>query len=424
MLQDVLLNEGLQDKDALIYDIGLSKWVNKPISDVITAFVGTNGSSDGKAGLVPAPSIEHANMFLRSDGTWAEIVVAGSSLILQVVAGSNESHIEAIDRIVKGQNITKGNIVIVKELIANDIFQHSSYIYDGSAWVAMDCNYNAENIYFDEDFVFTEQIGTVIIPESGNVTVNATGKNLKQFLTDLFAVERDPEIAQPTAAIKLKSATKAEVGTTYIPKYEINFTRGKYSYGPDTDIIASYEVNDSRGLFNSSAIGEFESFIINDDTDYKITATVNHTKGEIPVSNFGNPVESKRIESNDIYLESESVIGYRNAFFGALNHKNEITSDLIRSLNKSNDNVQAGSSFTINIPVDTLRVIIAYDAKLKDLDSVFDKNDSGTNIVSGFSEPRIMQVEGAENHVAINYKVFIMDFANPYNTANVFTAII
>lgn len=72
-LQDVLISEGLQDKDCLIYDT--DKWVNKPIKDILPIFVGTNGESGSVAGLVPAATGNNPNLFLRSDGTWAEIII-------------------------------------------------------------------------------------------------------------------------------------------------------------------------------------------------------------------------------------------------------------------------------------------------------------------------------------------------------------
>lgn len=81
-LSDVLLSNKLNANDCLIYDITTSKWINKPIIDALNVFVGTNGISDGKKGLVPAPLAGQANMFLRSDGKWAEIVTSGSASVL------------------------------------------------------------------------------------------------------------------------------------------------------------------------------------------------------------------------------------------------------------------------------------------------------------------------------------------------------
>lgn len=42
--------------------------------DILPIFVGTLGEVGGMSGLVPAPKAEETNMFLRSDGSWAEVV--------------------------------------------------------------------------------------------------------------------------------------------------------------------------------------------------------------------------------------------------------------------------------------------------------------------------------------------------------------
>ena len=72
-LQDVLISANLNENDCLIYDIS-GQWVNKPIKDILPIFIGTIGEIDGVSGLVPAPRASQTNMFLRSDGTWAEVV--------------------------------------------------------------------------------------------------------------------------------------------------------------------------------------------------------------------------------------------------------------------------------------------------------------------------------------------------------------
>jgi hypothetical protein len=111
-----------------------------------------------------------------------------------------------------------GDIVIIKDIISSDKYQYTGYVYNGENWAAMDGNYNAENIYFDEDFVFTEDIGTIKIPEAGSLTVTATGKNLKEFLSTIFAKEENPITTLPSATIKLNPITNLyEVGTEYTP---------------------------------------------------------------------------------------------------------------------------------------------------------------------------------------------------------------
>ena len=73
-LDDVKLLDELHNKECLIYDITKNSWVNKPINDILPIFVGTNGESGSVAGLVPAAG-NNSNLFLRSDGTWAEIII-------------------------------------------------------------------------------------------------------------------------------------------------------------------------------------------------------------------------------------------------------------------------------------------------------------------------------------------------------------
>jgi hypothetical protein len=290
----------------------------------------------------------------------------------------------------------------------------------------MNGNYNAENVYFDEDFIFTNTVGTVVIPETGSIKVDAAGMNLKEFFTNLFTKEKDPEIiTEVGATISLRGIESDEVGKEYTPSYKITFEKGAYSYGPDTNITATYEVTDNNGGSSTTIVGKLPSFIMSDDTDYKIHAVINYTEGATPVSNLGNPVESKRIPSGTIELDANSVKGYRNAFYGTLTNKNELTSDIIRGLeNKSNGNVSVGSKMILNIPIGAMRIVFAYDATLPDLSEILDKNDFNSNIVSGFGKPKIIAVEGANGYQAIDYKVFVLDFAYPYDASNIFTATI
>ena len=57
-------------------------------------------------------------------------------------------------------DIAVGDTAIVKTAIyvdtkddTNSKYSYTGYVYNGSAWTAMDGNYNAENVYFDEDMM-------------------------------------------------------------------------------------------------------------------------------------------------------------------------------------------------------------------------------------------------------------------------------
>lgn len=59
-----LISNG-QDRGSLL--------VEKSLTNDAYAFTGTNGKHDGKAGLVPVPTIDDDGYFLKSDGTWAAL---------------------------------------------------------------------------------------------------------------------------------------------------------------------------------------------------------------------------------------------------------------------------------------------------------------------------------------------------------------
>jgi hypothetical protein len=157
-LTDIVIRE-LQDKDLLIYDSLEQKWINKSVDEIFSDFVATT-----EATIV---SVENVN---------------------------NNAHQDLIDQEFAITDPVVGDIIIIKDIISSDKYQHTGYVYNGKNWTAMDGNYNAENIYFDEDFIFTEGVGTVEIPEEGNITVAAAGKNLKEFLSTIFAKEENPII--------------------------------------------------------------------------------------------------------------------------------------------------------------------------------------------------------------------------------------
>jgi hypothetical protein len=322
-------------------------------------------------------------------------------------------------------NMIIGSIIVIKDLIADNVYSHTGYVFDGEHWSAMAGNYNAENVYFNNDFIFTENVGTVEVPaDIGNVTVEAKGKNLKQFLSTLFAEEKSPVVTEPSATIALGSNTTSyEVGSTYSPSYTITFNGGSYSYGPAyTNVQPTYSVSDTKGNISALVADTFDPFTIEDSITYKITAKIDYSQGDIPLTNLGNPDEDSRIKAGTLTaVSSKTVSGYRKSFYGVLNHKDEYS---IRSLNSSTSALKNGSSFTINLKADTKRVVIAYPASLQNLSSVLDYNDSNANIVEGFGEPEIVAVEGANGYDAIDYKVYVLPFAEPYGTSNKFTVTI
>jgi hypothetical protein len=150
-LKDVLISQNIVNNSFLTYDAKNSKWVNKSLEDLI--FIGATDLSSGLSGLVPAPSAGQSDLFLKGDGTWGAPEVNHFTLTLENTSLSSHKDLiaEATDNIIK----TSGDIVIIKDPIYENKWQYTAYYYDDRSWHAMDGNYNAENVYFDEDLITT-----------------------------------------------------------------------------------------------------------------------------------------------------------------------------------------------------------------------------------------------------------------------------
>ncbi len=416
-LSDVFLST-VADKQLLVYDASSSKWVNKSATDVVSVFIGASADAAGRTGLVPAPDLGVTNHFLRSDGHWVDI----AEVIITVENTEKLEH-SALLAAQTGFTPKNGDIVIIKDAISEGKWQHTAYVHNGTAWAAMDGNYNAENVFFDKDLMTTTAIGNISL-ENGQATISAAGKNLKQVFETIFVQEDEPDVTQPSVSITASKNKAYEVGTKVTPTYEGSYSAGSYQYGPNTGVTASeWKATDSNKVEKTGQSGSFDELTVTDTISYTIKVQATMSDGAMPKTNIGNDYADGQIKSSVKTATSGAITGYRNTFYGTLTEKDTLTSDIIRGLTKSNAAYTNGKTFKITIPVGCLRVVFAYPATLRDVTSVLDKNDSNANIVTGFTKSTL-DVEGANDYEAISYKVYTMDFANPYDAANEFSVTI
>ena len=334
--------------------------------------------------------------------------------------------------------VNKGDIAIIKEeMIARDNeklnstdpaikieqqYQYTAYVFDGAVWKAMDGNYSADNVYFNEDFVFTTNVGTVTGVSSSKV-VDAAGKSVKQFFSGLFAKETaGGKKTDPYASVTLKNGstsitadTSYEVGTTVNPGFSASFEDGAYTYGPEPTgvTVTTWEIDSSTGEEWTSTSGTGTSFTVGDSTNYYITAKANHTAGNYAKSNIGN-VGTYRFAEGSKSATSKKITGYRAQFYGAQVTPIDITSDKIRTLNACKPGntftgkYGSGNGFKLTVPEGCKQVVIALYGKT--LKNVYDNAAFGTDIVGNFTEvssTSAVAVEGANDYSAANYNVYV-----------------
>ncbi len=369
--------------------------------------------------MVPAPGVNQIDLFLKSDGTWAKPSINHTILTLE---NTDQSvHTDMIIEATDGLESVSGDIVIIKDLIAENKWQYTAYIFDNNEWHAMDGNYNAENVYFDEDLITTTAVGNITLTD-GQATIAAAGKNLKQVFETIFVKEENPKTTKPSINLTFSNAKAYEVGTQVAPTYTATFNSGKYSYNASTGVVVnSWEVTNSNGDALTTDKGSFSLITITDDTSYTVTAKANYSDGIIPSTNLGNDYVDGQILASSTSSTKGPMTGYRKTFYGTLEAKEEaMDSNDIRGLSSTDKGSVNGDSILVNIPVGALRVVFAYPASLNDLSSVTDTNGLGAEILSGFNMTTI-DVKGYNGYEAKSYKVYYIDYANPNDTANSYT---
>ena len=255
-----------------------------------------------------------------------------AALNFEVSPEGEETDVAAITRVVAGAELHNGDTAIVKRIITGDKKSYTAYVYDGT-WKAMDGNYRADNVYFDDDITYTVAIGTLSKP-SGSAKFNAKGKSVEQVLSSLMAQEANPSKTNPAVSFSSQGGFGTfEIGTKKNLTYTAALSAGGYTYGPPTGIAAqTWEVS-CTGVTEkkTTATGTFEN-VVAEATAKKITAKATYNEGSIPVTNLGNPYPAGKIAAGSASKDSNILQGVRYMFWGPVTDDVELNSANVRAL--------------------------------------------------------------------------------------------
>lgn len=350
------------------------------------------------------------------DGTtpWSQLQYFGGEESKAFQVGSLDEIADA-DLAVGDTAIVKTVIYEDAENAENNKYSYTGYVYNGTGWAAMDGNYSANNVYFDEDFTFTKAIGTVTIPAAGSTTVAAAGKNIKEFFAGLFAAEQDPTKTEPSVGVTLTGAGAYEVGNVVIPSYAATFEDGKYTYGPEPTgvTVESWEVTSTAGESFDTATGTCAELTVVDGANYSVTAKATYTAGAKGLTNLGNESDVQ-IAAGSKSKTSSAVTGYRSFFYGVLDTSTAeapLTSEIIRGMTNGGA-YNAAKSFTLNGSATAKRIVIAIPSSStrSGLKEVILTSAMNTPVTDSYVKTaNAVQVEGANGYTAVGYDVYVYE---------------
>lgn len=246
-----------------------------------------------------------------------------------------------------------------------------------------------------------------------------------------YLADKDVIKNEPSAKITWTNNKDYEAGTTVTLSYSINFTDGKYKYWSTTDKnnkepnIGS-SINDINVSFNGTTkentSGSFDSITVTPTTNLTATATVSFSEGiVIPTNNLGlNYEDGKYKGKNNVSLTDASIKGYRmGCFYGNINTPNptedDITSNVIRGLNKSNK-AYISSSFNHKVQIGTTAILIACPANETGPTYVINTtaNAPMTDLYGTTNKIKTLKVKGANGEDGEDYNIWMFKPAEPY----------
>ena len=401
-------------------DITIASAALDDLADVIVKGAGTNsflvkGDDDNWV----AKSLEDVVALIKNNlGD-----LASTAQVFQITLESNETHNDAINRAIEGLLIQTGDVVIIKELIVDEKYQHTAYIFDNDNWIPMDGNYSAANVFTPEDIQVTTAVGEL----AANTVVDA-GTNFAELLVKILSQSKDPVKTDPSitafSVTNSGSGKDFEAGTSVTPKWTATFNAGSYTYKSTMSNETIKPVSDTGVTVNSYSVikdgveigtvkdGSASAFVLGDNTvNFKIVA--NYSDGNYALTNLNKLPETEVRIAAGSAEKTATITTYRKMFAGGTT-ASDIDSALIRGLGSNAKSSTSGMEFKANVG-DT-KVVFAYPSNLTTKTPKFEYFTMAWESVGGFTKLGTVEVadaRGGENGLK-EYTVYTYTPAAPY----------
>lgn len=361
--------------------------------------------------------------------TWAELDYFGGD-------EAKTFQVNTLDEITD-EDLAVGDTAIVKTVVyedaenpANNKYSYTGYVYNGTDWAAMDGNYSAKNVYFDEDMPFTKSFGKYEVSSSNpNVTVKSAGLNLYDLLMDAYSEAKNPSKTAPkvtgfNVTGNGGSLTSFEVGTTVTPQWVSTFNSGSYTYKSSvsnetitpvsgTGVSATaWEVKQGSTVIGTSEDGTAaSSFVIGDGNTSAVSGTVgysitaDYSDGNYALTNLNKLPESEvRITAGTTTAVTDSLTFVRK-MFGAGTSEASVDSAVIRSMPGATASVVGSSApFEFKAIAGDTKVVFAYPKALTTKTPNFEIFTMAWGATSGFvsSEVEVADARGTNEDGSLN----------------------
>jgi hypothetical protein len=185
----------------------------------------------------------------------------------RVAPNEDETDAQALARLVTEPK--KGDIAVIERAIGgiSSATSLTGYMYNGSSWQALDGNYDASNVYFDQDLITSFAMGNISLT-NGMATIDAAGKNLMEVWESIYVKEINTDLknSAPSCTMSGNSTKYYLVGAASDAQtITLGLNKGSYDYG--------YGYVESKDETDPAAGTKANSKITNDGTGVVPVAT-------------------------------------------------------------------------------------------------------------------------------------------------------
>lgn len=250
--------------------------------------------------------------------TWAELDYANE--IPDVDLSTVTNHVKVVDGTVDdlGDGEVVGDMGIVRAVINGDVKSYTAYVWNGTAWEAMDGNYSAANVFLPSEILLAGDFGKDSRGDSitsiGNYRkgdIIAAGTSIEDVFSGLFTKEiaTDLQNTKPSTSISATKNTYLLVGANSAAQtVTLSLSKGSYDNGygyvaskNETDVAAGTKAvtvvtNDGTG---AEASKYYVNGVEQSGNTYSVASTKKTTapsseviKAKISYVNCGHPVSN------------------------------------------------------------------------------------------------------------------------------------
>lgn len=319
----------------------------------------------------------------------------------------------------------------------------TAYVWNGTQWAAMDGNYNADNIIFDEDITLAgdyTQVGNITKGKTEAKTLSAAGKSLSSVLASIFTKTLYPSAVTPAVSMTLTNAGSYEVGTSITPAFKVTFDPKTYTYGSTTNktdgsttgsapdgaatITDSGNASVSVTMNGNSGTANGTAFTVIDNTSYYgSSVSLKYTAGYTPVNNLDQgpdedsegkaTLENVQVKAGTATngTDTSKITGFRYSFKYAGSTTGTIDDAWIRT-NVRPTTANCVKNYVIGsiaVAEGSHRVMFAVPGTSKTLKTVIDVDGMGLDIKDKFIKTTVSVSGKTEGANTTTYTVWCYD---------------